>query len=51
MTWSRDDFGHGKIFDAFCLDVRTLTVCQLLGFPLNHTKYKLLAGEQISQPR
>ena len=21
---------------AFCLDVRTLTFCQLLGFPVNH---------------
>ena len=21
---------------SFCLDVRTLTFCQLLGFPLNH---------------
>ena len=28
-------------FSACCLDVRTLTFCQLLGFPLNH-----LAGEQ-----
>ena len=23
-------------FVAFCLDVRTLTFCQLMGFPLNH---------------
>ena len=23
-------------FGAFCLDVRTLTFCQLMGFPLNH---------------
>ena len=23
------------IFGALCLDVRTLTLCQLMGFPLN----------------
>ena len=25
-----------QYFGAFCLDVRTLTFCQLMGFPLNH---------------
>ena len=25
-------------FGACCLDVRTLTLCQLMGFPLNHEK-------------
>ena len=24
------------IFGAFCLDVRTVTFCQLMDFPLNH---------------
>ena len=31
---------------AFCLDVRTLAFCQLMGFPLNPPKVELLAGEQ-----
>ena len=26
---------HARL-GAFCLDVRTLTFCQLMGFPLNH---------------
>ena len=26
----------GGNFGAFCLDVRTSTFCQLMGFPLNH---------------
>ena len=37
------------IFGAFCLDVRTLTFCRLMGFPLNHIKplkVKLLAGSR-----
>ena len=39
-------------FGAFCLAVRTLTFCQLMGFPYQTPKsYSLLAGEQISQPR
>ena len=34
-------------FGAFCLDVRTLTFCQLMGFPfIKPSKVKLLAGEQ-----
>ena len=28
--------GFRGFFVAFCLDVRTLTFCQLMGFPLNH---------------
>ena len=35
-------------FGAFCLDVRTLTVCQLMGFSIKPLKHKLLAGEQKS---
>ena len=38
-----DDLGEEHLpplpqlsFGAFCLDVRTLTFCQLMGFPLNH---------------
>ena len=31
---------------AFCLDARTLTFCQLMGFPIKPLKVKLLAGEQ-----
>ena len=27
-----------RSFGASCLDVRTLTFCQLMGFPLNHSK-------------
>ena len=27
---------HPQNINAFCLDVRTLTFCQLTGFPLNH---------------
>ena len=30
--------GVSFLFGAFCLDVRTLTFCQLMGFPLNHQK-------------
>ena len=33
-------------FGAFCLDVRTLTFCQLMGFSIKPLKVKLLAGEQ-----
>ena len=33
-------------FGAFCLDVRTSTVCQLMRFAFNHEKSKLFAGEQ-----
>ena len=33
-------------FGACCLDVGTLAVCQLMGFPLNHMEVKLLAGER-----
>ena len=33
-------------FGAGCLDVRTLTFCQLMGFLLNHHKLNFLAGEQ-----
>ena len=33
----RPQFGDGfACLSAFCLDVRTLTFCQLMGFPLNH---------------
>ena len=35
VAFTRVPFGD-IVFGAFCLDVRTLTVCQLLGFPLNH---------------
>ena len=27
---------HSQFFGAFCLAVRTLTFCKLMGFPLNH---------------
>ena len=27
-----------EVFGAFCLDVRTLTFCQLVGFPVDHQK-------------
>ena len=33
-------------FGAFCMDVRTLTFCQLKGFSIKPLKVKLLAGEQ-----
>ena len=28
-------FGVAELIGAICLDVRTLTFCQLMGFPLN----------------
>ena len=33
-------------FGACCLDVRTLTFCQLMGFSIKPLKVNLLAGEQ-----
>ena len=39
-------YTHVACCGAFCLDVRTLTFCQLLGFPNRPPKVKLFAGEQ-----
>ena len=43
LNWRKDTvaflgegYGHIEHFVAFCLDDRTLTVRQLMGFPLNH---------------
>ena len=47
MMRRRGPFVSTHTFGAFCLDVRTLTFCQLIGFPLNHWKFFFfLAGEQ-----
>ena len=39
-----------QTFGAFCLDVRTLTVCRTMGFPLNHEKLRFQQGSR-KQPR
>ena len=39
VSWDVDGWtriGPESNFGALCLDVRTLTFCQLMGFPLNH---------------
>ena len=43
-------FDYGKCFGAFCLDVRTFTFCQRMGFPLNHEQLLTFSrASQISQ--
>ena len=38
---------HGSlVFGASCLDVRTFTFCQLMGFPLNHQKLNFSQGSR-----